>query len=129
MVLRDIKGTNPNMEERDEITCLNEYQNLASRTAKFSPGKVNGLTYTALGLNGEAGEYAEVIKKMLRDNEGKLNPEIQQKALLELGDTLWYLSQAARIAGFTLQQVAEANIRKLESRRERGKIHGEGDNR
>ena len=115
--------------DEDKLEGLNQYQNLASRTAKFSPGKIDGLTYTALGLNGEAGEYAEVIKKMLRDHEGKLTPEVQQKALLELGDTLWYLSQAARIAGFTLQQVAEANIKKLESRKDRGKIHGDGDNR
>lgn len=117
------------MTDDSKLEGLNQYQNLASRTAKFSPGKIDGLTYTALGLNGEAGEYAEVIKKMLRDDDGKLTSEVKQKALLELGDTLWYLSQAARIAGFTLQQVAEANIKKLESRNKRGKIHGSGDDR
>ena len=115
--------------ETEEITCFNAYQNLASRTAKFSPGKVDGLTYTTIGLNGEAGEVAEVIKKMLRDDGGKLSVERRQKLLLELGDVLWYLSQLARLADLTLQQVAEANIKKLTSRKERGKIHGDGDNR
>ena len=114
---------------------LNEYQNLASRTARFPQGatepkgSIEGLTYTALGLNGEAGEYAEVIKKMIRDDGGKLTPQRRQKALKELGDTLWYLSQSARLAGFTLQEVAEANIDKLWDRKQRDKIHGDGDDR
>ena len=113
----------------EEIKCLNDYQNKASRTARFSPGNVEGLTYTALGLNGEAGEYAEVIKKMLRDDDGVMTKSRREKALKELGDVLWYLSQSARLAGFSLQEVAEANIAKLSSRAERGQIHGEGDNR
>lgn len=117
------------MPDIEDIEGFNDYQNLASRTAKFSPGKVDGLTYTALGLNGEAGEVAELIKKMLRDDGGKLSPERRQKLLYELGDVLWYLSQNARLANLTLQDVAEANIEKLTSRRERGKIHGDGDNR
>lgn len=112
-----------------EILCLNKYQDLASRTAKFPEGSTVGLTYTALGLNGEAGEYAEVIKKMIRDDGGKLTPERREKCLKELGDCLWYLSQSARLAGLTLQEVAEHNIKKLSSRADRGKIHGDGDDR
>lgn len=117
------------IDENKEIIGFNDYQNRASRTAKFPKGSSEGLYYTALGLNGEAGEYAEVIKKLMRDDAGKLSAERRQKALLELGDVLWYLSQAARICNLTLQQVAEANIEKLTSRKQRGKIHGDGDNR
>jgi len=112
-----------------EVKYLNDYQNLASKTAKFPAGNPTGLVYTALGLNGEAGEYAEVIKKMIRDDGGKLTPERRTKCLKELGDALWYLSQCARLAGFTLQDVAEHNIEKLSDRAERGKIHGDGDDR
>jgi NTP pyrophosphatase (non-canonical NTP hydrolase) len=111
----------------DEITCFNDYQNRASATADFP--KEHGHAYVALGLNGEAGEYAELIKKMLRDDGGKLSPERRQKALYELGDVLWYLSQSARLCNFTLRDIAEANIEKLMSRKERGKIHGDGDDR
>lgn len=108
---------------------MNEYQTLASKTAKFPKGSVEGLTYTALGLNGEAGEYAELIKKMLRDDDGKMSAERREKCKKELGDVLWYLSQAARLCNLTLSEVAETNIEKLTSRKERGVIHGSGDDR
>ena len=49
--------------------------------------------------------------------------------LKELGDCLWYVSQCARLNGFTLQEIAEANIKKLSSRAKRGKLHGAGGNR
>ena len=108
---------------------MNEYQTLASKTATFPKGSTEGLTYTALGLNGEAGEYAEIIKKMIRDDGGKLSAERREKAKKELGDVLWYLSQAARLCNLTLSEVAEGNIAKLMSRKERGVIHGDGDDR
>jgi hypothetical protein len=47
----------------------------------------------------------------------------------ELGDVLWYLGQASREVGYTLDQVALMNLEKLTSRKERGVLHGSGDNR
>ncbi len=112
-----------------KIETLNEYQKLATRTSKFHVGSDTGIVYTALGLNGEAGEYAELIKKMIRDDEGILTRERREKCLKELGDVLWYLSQCALLTGYTLQEVAEHNIDKLASRANRGKIQGDGDDR
>lgn len=117
------------LEMTVEIEGFNAYQSKASTTAKFPKGSTEGLSYCTLGLNGEAGEVAELIKKMLRDEGGKLSLERREKLKKELGDVLWYLSQVARLANLTLQEVAEANIEKLFSRKERGKIHGDGDDR
>lgn len=86
-----------------------------------SPGH---LWYYALGLNGEAGEASEKIKKYYRD--GVLNTEALAK---ELGDTLWYLTRLGTVAGVSLEDVARGNIEKLTARLKTGTIHGSGDSR
>ena len=48
---------------------------------------------------------------------------------LELGDVLWYISALADDLGVTLEEVAQANVDKLQSRMARNKIKGDGDNR
>lgn len=110
-----------------KVTTLNEYQEFASKTAIFPEGC--GLSYCALGLNGEAGEVAEKIKKMLRDDDGKLSEEKRGEVKKELGDVMWYLSQMCRLCDTTMEEVAQMNIDKLYSRMERGKLKGSGDNR
>lgn len=80
--------------------------------------------YETLGIAGEAGEAVEKVKKALRDGKFDLVGYLH-----ELGDQLWYISQSAKKLGFTLEEVAEMNINKLRSRRERGVIHGSGDDR
>ena len=87
------------------------------------------LFYFVLGLNGEAGEVAEKIKKVLRDNNGIVSEERKIEIEKELGDVLWYLSQVATELNLELDKVAEKNLEKLFSRMERKKISGEGDNR
>lgn len=84
----------------------------------------NALAYCALGLTGEAGEYSEKIKKLLRD--GTLDRELSAK---ELGDVLWYVTRSANELGYTLDQIANENIKKLSSRQERGVLRGSGDAR
>jgi NTP pyrophosphatase (non-canonical NTP hydrolase) len=84
--------------------------------------------YYALGLTGEAGEYADKIKKSYR-LEGYRTPLDPKAAALELGDVLWYLTMSAAILGFTLEQIAEMNVEKLIARRNKGTLGGEGDNR
>lgn len=95
-----------------------------------SKGEVNdSMIEKALGLTGEAGEVAEIIKKSIRDKGGKLTPEDKEALKKELGDVLWYLSNLSMSIGVSLGKVAKDNIDKLESRQKRGKIHGSGDNR
>lgn len=83
-----------------------------------------GLAYCALGLVGEAGEYSEKIKKLIRD--GKLDKPLAAK---ELGDVLWYLTRSANELGYTLTDIAEINLVKLTDRKDRGVLQGSGDER
>ncbi len=87
------------------------------------------IVYPTLGLVNEAGEVAGKIKKIFRDKQGQISDEDREALKQELGDVLWYLTQICTELNLTLEEVAEANITKLFSRLERGKIRGEGDNR
>lgn len=88
---------------------LNEYQKLSSRTAQ--PHEHELLNY-GLGLTGEAGEVAELIKKSQFHGHHINLDEIEK----ELGDVLWYLTQITRLAGTNLNVVARKNIEKLKKR-------------
>jgi NTP pyrophosphatase (non-canonical NTP hydrolase) len=105
---------------------FDEYQKQAQTTAIY-PGKGQNITYPVLGLNGEAGEVAEKLKKIFRDKNGEFSQEDKFKIVMELGDVLWYLSDIALEMGFSLENVAILNIQKLSSRKDRNKIHGNGD--
>lgn len=106
---------------------LNDYQAAAIVTAQY-PENMKVL-YPILGLCGEAGEVAEKVKKVYRDKGGVFTPEAKEELKKEIGDVLWYISTISRDLGFTLEEVAQANIEKLTSRKQRGVIHGNGDNR
>lgn len=106
---------------------LNEYQNKARETALYP--KEHGLSYVVLGLNGEAGELAEKMKKCLRDDNAVLTEERRLAMVKELGDVLWYVSNLAYELNVSLEEVAEQNLEKLFSRKQRGKIQGSGDDR
>lgn len=122
---------------------MNTYQELAGKTA-FYPGRGTplGLTYCALKLNGEAGEFAEHLGKAVRDNDfimpgplkdrawyGKLTPERKELLLKELGDVLWYVANLAKELDTTLQAVAYKNLTKLYGRAIKGTLGGSGDDR
>lgn len=108
-----------------------QYQEASARTLYPAVGDdgLGLLTRLVLGLNGEAGEAAEHMKKTLRDDGGVLTEERRQLLLKELGDTLWYVAQAASALDSSLEEVATANIAKLASRAQRGAVGGSGDNR
>jgi len=107
---------------------LNEYQINSWKTAIY-PNKGNNLYYPALGLGGECGEVLEKIKKIFRDNNSEINSEKKQELSKELGDVLWYIAALCSELRINLSDVAENNISKLSSRKERDKIKGSGDNR
>jgi NTP pyrophosphatase (non-canonical NTP hydrolase) len=107
---------------------FNEYQNKSRKTAKY-PAIGHPVIYPTLGLVNEAGEVAGKIKKVFRDKEGQISEETRQALKAELGDVLWYIAQVATELGLPLDEIAEHNIAKLYDRLERGKIHGDGDNR
>jgi NTP pyrophosphatase (non-canonical NTP hydrolase) len=104
---------------------INTYQQEAAKTAIYS----NKLIYPTLGLAGEAGEIANKVKKILRDNSGELQEDVRQNLISELGDVLWYVAALATDLKTELSEVANKNIEKLNSRKNRGAIGGSGDNR
>ena len=107
---------------------LNEYQQQSRITAKY-PSAGKNFIYPTLGLVGEAGEVAEKIKKVLRDDGGEVNKEKREEIAKELGDVLWYLAQVATELDLPLDEIAQKNLIKLRSRMERGVLGGSGDNR
>lgn len=74
-----------------------------------------GLSLVGLGLTGEAGEVADLIKKILHHNK-LLDGETEKKLIIELGDILWYVTFLAHHLGYELDEIAEANIKKLQKR-------------
>jgi NTP pyrophosphatase (non-canonical NTP hydrolase) len=108
------------------IMEFNEYQETARETAIY-PAEL-GLIYTALGLTGEAGEVAEKVKKMIRDDI-TLDDKYRGKLARELGDVLWYVANLAHEIGISLDTVAKANLNKLRSRKVRKALSGDGDDR
>lgn len=109
---------------------LNEYQELAARTSTYSEDPL-GIAARFMGLSGEAGEATDKAKKEIRDHidSAFLNVERDKALALELGDVLWYVSQCAESIGYTLQEIAQMNLDKLEDRYKRNQIHGSGDYR
>lgn len=94
-----------------ELT-MNEYQNLANRTSGAGKEGERRQIIAALGLAGEAGEFANIIKKKTAHGH-----DIGKDALAdELGDVLWYLAEAATACGLTLNEIAVMNVEKLRAR-------------
>lgn len=82
--------------------------------------------YVRLNLAGEVGEFLGLIAKAIRDGEKE---DFRTQAMKEAGDILWQLNEACKDLGFTLSEAASMNAHKLESRAERNKLQGSGDNR
>ena len=90
--------------------------------------KLLAVTYDGLGL-GEAGEVQGKIKKIIRDNGGIITEEAKKGIILEIGDTLWYLTSLCENLDITLKYAATLNIEKLHAREINNTLHGSGDYR
>jgi len=110
-----------------ELLDFDTYQKAAHRTAEYPPEA--GLFYAALGLAGESGEVANQIKKVTRDDGGVLTSKRKQAIIKELGGMFWYAAEIATLMGISLADVPAANLAQLYSRKERGTIKGDGDDR
>jgi NTP pyrophosphatase (non-canonical NTP hydrolase) len=124
-----------------KITTFSEYQKEANffkiSLDKFlerhpnTPPDVKlllAVAYDGLGM-GEAGEVQGKIKKIIRDDGGKITHEHIEAIKGELSDLMWYISSMCDNLGLKMEDVATHNIEKLKSRRDRGTIHGSGDDR
>lgn len=90
---------------------FNEYQNAAMRTAN-KLNNVDLLMNAALGICGEGGEVADMVKKSAFQGHS-LNVTHVAK---ELGDVLWYLAIGARAIGIDFDEIARMNVEKLKKR-------------
>ena len=117
------------------MMTLNEFHEKALSTAGY-PNEFKTI-YPALGMNGEAGEVADKVKKILRDTEYRKDkygaiaiPDEKKKDIaLEIGDVLWYCATLSADLGYSLDDIAQMNVEKLASRKARGVLGGSGDNR
>jgi len=105
---------------------FNEYQEQTALTAKYP--KEKALDYCTLGLVGEAGEIANKVKKVIRDNR-PVDEAFKADMKAEIGDVLWYVARLADDLGIKLEDIATYNMEKFLSRLQRGSISGSGYNR
>lgn len=90
----------------------NEYQELAKRTMDRKLSKKALLEEGLMGLNGEAGEAIDILKKHKFHGH-----ELDSEHLAsELGDCLWYIAIAGFAIGWRMEDIMEENIKKLEKR-------------
>jgi NTP pyrophosphatase (non-canonical NTP hydrolase) len=108
--------------EIESYRSFDGYQDFTDTTAIYP--EENALEYLTLGLVSEAGEVAGKVKKWIRDDY------IDEGAIIaELGDVLWYIAQLASAFDIYLSDIAKDNVEKLTSRKARGTLTGNGDNR
>jgi NTP pyrophosphatase (non-canonical NTP hydrolase) len=116
---------------------MNEYQEKAKETAVYPRrfyqvedsvlGIDTGIMYNALNLASEAGEITGKIAKAIRKDQ-PVDFYIDDIAD-ELGDCLWNISMLAYEMGYSLEHIADKNVKKLQDRMQRNVIIGEGDKR
>lgn len=108
---------------------MNEYQNEALKTARDKRSR-DEIFHLLLGLAGETGEIMEKAKKVVRDKGSDFgSDEFKESIKKELGDVLWYIAVLAHYLDLDLEDVAQTNLEKLQSRQARGVLGGSGDDR
>lgn len=125
---------------------LNEYQRRAMQTCMPTS---DNLLYMLTNLIGEVGEFAGKIAKHVRkgqlfvvtndcrDEQGNIlhsqvmNISTEEKEALaqEAGDIAWQLAGLCHVMGWSLEEICQLNLNKLASRKQRGVIDGNGDER
>ena len=122
---------------------LNDYQKKAMSTCMDT---CDNFSYMMLNLVGEVGEFASKVAKQIREgNFGigleyaenelvnsrncpfKTEQETRRELAKEAGDILWQLSGLCTVMGWSLDDVAQMNLDKLQARKKAGTIDGNGD--
>lgn len=106
---------------------LNEYHALAQRTSRKDISPDDHLFNGILGLAGETGECADLVKKHFYQDGRDIIDNLKD----EVGDCLWYIVEIASAMGWTLEEVAQHNVDKLRRRYPEGfsadrSLHREG---
>ena len=128
------KGSSMNTETTSTaglgIKTLNDYQ---KKAWSYALPSAQNSSYLFPGIAAEVGELCGVQAKYVRDRTFSTDhwmwEKRQEDLQKELGDVLWFVAGIAYSAGWTLEDIAQMNIDKLEDRRQRNVIQGSGDNR
>ena len=91
---------------------VNEYQKQAMVTLNPALSPEDVLMDSALGLCGESGEVADLLKKHRMQG----HPFDREKLAKELGDVAWYLAEAATALDMDLETILQMNLDKLKRR-------------
>lgn len=96
---------------------INEYQKAAMRTVSgvAEATKENQLLMGVMGLNGEAGEVIDIVKKIMFHGH-PYDQQSKEHIVKELGDVAWYLAVSAEALGCPLEEVFQKNVDKLRER-------------
>lgn len=124
---------NKNKTKKQKNMELNDYQKKAMETCMDT---CKNDSYMLLNLVAEVGEFTGKIAKAIRKKDCRFDDgdylfykHTIDELKLEAGDILWQLAGLCKMMGWTLEDVAQANLDKLASRKERGVIDGNGDHR
>lgn len=120
--------------ENKELT-LNEYQKAAMTTCMPS---CENFSYMTLNLMGELGEFTSKIGKLIRKGKAHIennklvaHDDVEcrdfEAIRAELGDCFWQLNGICSVLGYNVNSICQENLDKLASRKDRGKIDGNGD--
>ena len=73
------------------------------------------LLTTALGLNGEAAEFSELIKKCIFQGK-EYDDTTKNKLKDELSDVMWYIAQGCIALDTNIEELMDINMAKLKDR-------------
>ncbi len=110
------------------MNTVDEYAAFLEKAKWYANADQNNsgeLSYHALGIAGEGGEYTDWVKKIVRDwgydhPLGDISGEVMAHLREELGDLLWYVTQSAKLLGLTVPELMRLNMDKLIEREAKG---------
>ena len=106
------------------IHTFQEYQDNIKFKFPLGISRKERFLYCLIALAGETGEFAELVKKMMRTTDFPTDLDVDdprvQDLLLEAGDILWYLTKLVDMLGGRMVNIAYANLRKIEERENTG---------
>ena len=94
-----------------------DFVNLADRMVELDRegANIERLLTAGVGINAEGGEFLEIVKKMIF--QGKpWNDANKHHLVTELGDLMWYVTQACMALDVSMEDVIATNVKKLEKR-------------
>jgi len=127
----------------DNYVSVEDYETMVSEAAIYKDAvkefvssgnteaiaKLFNVFYATTGLAGEAGEVANKVKKILRDNKGFIDADVRKKVLGELGGVAWYLAAVSAEFDLSLNDVMAYNFDQITDRQKRNVLQGDGDDR